>query len=167
MAKPEEWPVKQAVGRPFEQVVEQVFEQGRRPARPAASRWRWLCVGLLALSPCCTAPYRPLRLQPVAELPGDAFARCKDVLRARYRRLAVADESRFLLQTDWAPGPIPDVACQQRATVFLDDGAVAVVVEARYLAMGWFDSHPDWTLPRPDDRLEEALGEALQQALRP
>lgn len=119
---------------------------------------------LLALG-ACAGTYQPLLVKPKGGLPGDAFVRCLSLLQARYQRLHVADAAGFRLQTEWVPGPKPDKACQQRATLFLQDGAIACVVEVRYFGFGMFTSTPEWTPPRADGRLEQELGDAIEQAL--
>lgn len=113
----------------------------------------------------CVGVYQPLLVEPKSGMPADAYARCLSLMQARYARLVVADSANFRLQTDWVPGPDPDAAVQQRATVFLDGAAIACVVEVRRLGMGWFDHSPSWSRPRPDDRLEEDLGAAIEAAL--
>jgi hypothetical protein len=115
---------------------------------------------------CAVAPYDPLVVAPERGLPADAFERCIAVLHGRFQRIVLADADAFRLQTDWVPGPDPDVASQQRATVFRQGDGVGCLVEARYLRLGWFDRLPAWSAPRPDPDLERELGEALAQALR-
>jgi hypothetical protein len=128
----------------------------RRRAAPAL---------LLALGACVTQGYQPLRVEPKGGLPADAFARCESLLGARYRRLVEADAERFLLQTDWVAGPDRDVAGQVRATVYRDGDAIACIVEARYLTLGWLDKLPSWSSPRADAALERDLGDAIAAAL--
>jgi len=113
----------------------------------------------------CAGTYQPLLVKPKGGMPADAFSRCLSLLQARYQRLHVADEAAFRLQTEWVAGPKPDKPCQQRATLFLQDGAVACVVEVRYLGFGLFASTPEWTPARSDRWLEDELGEAVLQAL--
>jgi hypothetical protein len=123
-----------------------------------------LCVSLVAYASCVGA-YQPLLVQPKSGLPEDAYARCLTIMQARYVRLVVADAANFRLQSDWVPGPDPDKAVQQRATVFLEGSALACVVEVRKLGIGWFDHSPSWSRARADERLEEDLGAALEAAL--
>jgi len=123
-----------------------------------------LVVALLA-SAGCVGAYQPLLVQPKSGLPDDAYARCLTLIQARYVRLVVADATNFRLQSDWVPGPDPDKAVQQRATVFLEGSALACVVEVRKLGIGWFDHSPSWSRARADERLEEDLGAALEAAL--
>ena len=120
---------------------------------------------LLTLAACVTQGYQPLRVEPAGGLPQDAFARCQALLGARYRRLVEADAERFLLQTDWVAGPDRDVASQVRATVFRDGDAIACIVEARYLSLGWLDKLPSWSAARSDPALERELGDAIAAAL--
>lgn len=120
---------------------------------------------LLLVLGSCVGTYRPLFVMPKGGMPTDAYSRCLSLLQARYQRLHVADEAAFRLQTEWVAGPKPDKPCQQRATLFLQDGAVACVVEVRYLGFAMFASTPDWTTPRPDRWLEDELGDAVLQAL--
>ena len=123
--------------------------------------------GLLALltAACAVVPYPPLLLT-TDELPADAFARCHDLLIARFGRLLVTDAAAFHLRTDWAPLPDREIAGQHRATLFREPDGLGVVVEARYLDKGWFGKLPAWTSPRPDARLEHELAELLGEALR-
>ena len=132
-------------------------------ARERARLAAFAAAALTAAS--CVGVYQPLLVEPKSGLPADAYARCFSLMQARYARLVVADAATFRLQTDWVPGPDPDAAVQQRATVFLDGSAIACVVEVRRLGMGWFDHSPSWSRPRPDDRLEEDLGAAIEAAL--
>lgn len=120
---------------------------------------------LLLACAACVGAYQPLLVQPKSGLPDDAYARCLSLMQARYVRLVVADATNFRLQSDWVPGPDPDQAVQQRATVFLDGSAIACVVEVRKLGIGWFDHSPSWSRARADERLEEELGAALEAAL--
>lgn len=115
----------------------------------------------LALAACAVARYEPLVVTPAAGLPADAFARCVEVLRGRYGRVVVADAAAFRLQTDWVPGPDAELAQQLRASVFREGEGLGVVVEARYLRLGWFDRLPEWSAPRPDPALERDLAAAL------
>ncbi len=119
---------------------------------------------VLALG-ACAGTYQPYLVKPKGGLPTDAFARCVSLLQARYSRLHVADEAAFRLQTEWVAGPNADKASQQRATLFLQDGGVACVVEVRFLDFGLFASIPEWTPARSDRWLEDELGEAVGQAL--
>lgn len=133
-------------------------------ARDFASSRRASLALLLALG-ACAGTYQPLFVKPKGGLPADAYPRCLSLLQARYQRLHVADQVAFRLQTEWVAGPKPDKPCQQRATLFLQEGAVGCVVEVRYLGFAMFASTPEWTAPRPDRWLEDELGEAVLQAL--
>lgn len=119
---------------------------------------------LLALG-ACAGTYQPLLVKPKGGMPADAFSRCLSLLQARYQRLHVADEAAFRLQTEWVAGPKPDKPCQQRVTLFLQDGAVACVVEVRYLGFGLLASTPEWSPARSDRWLEDDLGAAVLEAL--
>ncbi len=113
----------------------------------------------------CRGVYQPLLVRPDAGLPPDAYARCLGLMHARFGRLLVADESTFRLQSDWAPGPKPDAACEQRATIYRDGDSLACIVEVRHLGIGLFDTIPKWSAARPDTRLEEDFGDAVMRAL--
>ncbi len=113
----------------------------------------------------CRGVYQPLLVRPDAGLPPDAYARCLGLMHARFGRLLVADEATFRLQSDWAPGPKPDAACEQRATIYRDGDSLACIVEVRHLGIGLFDTIPKWSAARPDVRLEEDLGDAVLRAL--
>ena len=119
----------------------------------------------LVLSACATPAYQPLRVDLPQGWPADSYARCRDLSRGRYRVLVVEDAQAFRLQTDWVAGPNPDVASQQRVTLFREGTSVACVVEVRYLGFAMFASIPSWSAPRADVRLEEELGDALRRAL--
>jgi hypothetical protein len=126
---------------------------------------RIVSIASLLVMSSCAATYRPMLVEPKGGMPADAFWRCLSLLQARYQRIVVADEAEFRLQTEWVAGPKPDKPCQQRASLFLQDGAVACVVEVRYLGFGIFSSTPQWTPARSDRWLEDELGEAVEQAL--
>ena len=113
----------------------------------------------------CRGVYQPLLVRADAGLPADAYARCLGLMHARYGRLLVADEAKFLLQSDWVQGPKADAACQQRATIYRDGDALACIVEVRHLGIGMFDTIPTWSAARPDTRMEEDLGDAVLRAL--
>lgn len=126
---------------------------------------RWLALAAMTAA-CSLPPYEPMPVLAVEALPADAFARCADFLRARYRRIVERDEAAFRLQTDWVPGDDPSEAEEQRASVFVHRGEIACVVEVRYLGFPVFATLPEWSSPRPDPWLEEELAEALERVLR-
>lgn len=113
----------------------------------------------------CRGVYQPLLVRPDAGLPPDAYARCLGLMHARFGRLLVADDATFRLQSDWVPGPKPDTASQQRATIYREGDSLACIVEVRHLGIGLFDTIPKWSAARPDVRLEEDLGDAVMRAL--
>jgi hypothetical protein len=120
----------------------------------------------LAALAACAGPWRPFVVDaPEAGLPADVFERCRAVLAARYRALTVADMAGFRLQTDWTALAVDDLAAQQRATVFRHGPGIGLLVEVRYLQIGWFDTLPSWSEPRPDRDLESELGALLATAL--
>ncbi len=125
-----------------------------------------LAIGFLLAAAGCAAPaYSPCPVQCGSDLPTDAFARCRSVLRQQYGELAVADESHFLIQSAWLP--IADPPGERRASVFAESaspGELVVVVELRWLSIPWFGL-PSWTDPRGDAAAERALAEALRDAL--
>lgn len=133
-------------------------------AADAARRATAMLVLGVALA-ACRGVYQPLLVRADAGLPADAYARCLGLMHARYGRLLVADEAKFLLQSDWVQGPKADAACQQRATIYRDGDALACIVEVRHLGIGMFDTIPKWSAARTDTRMEEDLGDAVLRAL--
>lgn len=130
-----------------------------------AERWAVAATLGLALGVACAGPrYEPYPLQLRAELPADAFDRCRAELLRSYGGLAVADADRFLLQSGWTPSDEP--VGERRASVFRSEDArdLAVVVEFRWLTTPWFGL-PHWTSARGDDAAERELAEALRTAL--
>lgn len=128
----------------------------------AASR-RSALLGLL-LGACATLPYAACPVELEGDLPADAFARCKRLLGTRYGGLTVADEAAFLLQTTWAL--VAEPQGERRASVFLDAGQLAVVVESRWLAEPLVGL-PRWSSVRGDPFAERELAELLAAELRP
>ena len=125
-----------------------------------------LLAAALATAAGCGAPsYSPYPLDLGESLPGDAFARCRDVLMHRYEALVRADPAAFLLQTEWAPSQDPPG--QRRASVFRDPdvpGSLAVVVELRRLRIPLLGL-PGWGEPRGDAAAERDLADSLREAL--
>ncbi len=110
----------------------------------------------------CTLPYQPA----VAQLDGEperVFARALDAVRLRYGRVARAESRPLRVQSAWAPHARGTAVGERRATVFQHaPGALGVVVETRYLELG-FDGLPRWGTVRADRGLEGELVEALEQ----
>jgi hypothetical protein len=123
---------------------------------------------LLALLPllaaCAAAPYRPARAALPAPLPSDAFARALAVLRERYPRIELADESGFRLRSAWVAWDHGGTPCRRRATVFRDGYELAVVVEVSVLRFDLF-GEPAWSSARGERRFEDELIAALVEAL--
>jgi len=124
----------------------------------------WMALLASAAGAACTvAPYEPCPVELEAPLPVDAFAVCQRVLVARYGPLLTADPQAFLLQTGWAR--VTDFDGERRASVFLDQGNPAVVVESRWLTEPLFGL-PHWSAVRGDLAAERELAELLRTELR-
>jgi hypothetical protein len=87
-------------------------------------------------------------------------------MRARYPRLAVVDRRGFRIQSAWLPHQRGGATGERRATMFSDaSGRLGVVVETRYLQLGW-DRRPTWSASAGDPRLERELAALLERALQ-
>lgn len=118
----------------------------------------------LAVAACTSSRYEPCPVTLDGPLPPDAFATCQRLLGARYGALTVADAEAFLLQTAWVP--VGEPPGERRASVFLDRGALAVVVEVRW-AREPLLSLPEWSAIAADQPAERELAAALAAALGP
>lgn len=100
---------------------------------------------LLALG-ACVLPYQPSRLTiPTGE---DAFDRILYVLRDDYPSLADVDREHFRIQSAWIPCEDRGLPAQRRLDLFLDGpGNLRILVEVRYLHLGWFGG-ASWTAAR-------------------
>lgn len=127
-----------------------------------ASR-RCALLGLL-LGACASLPYAACPVELEGDLPADAFARCKRLLGTRYGGITIADEAAFLLQTTWTM--VAEPQGERRASVFLESGQLAVVVESRWLAEPLVGL-PRWSSVRGDPFAERELAELLAAELRP
>lgn len=132
---------------------------GDRRRRGAA-----LLAAFVALCSCTLSPYEPCPVALTGPLPADAFATCQRLLGARYGALAVADAEAFLLQTAWVP--VGDPPGERRASVFLDRGMLAVVVEVRW-AREPLLGLPEWSAIAADQAAERELAAALRDQLAP
>jgi hypothetical protein len=124
-----------------------------RAASPAA---------LLVAVGCSAIVYAPCPVDVPGPMPASAFARCHEVLVARYGAIAEAEPIAFRLQTDWVA--VDGEAAERRASVFRDRCGLAVVVEARWLREPWF-ALPHWGEVRADPVAERELADALVAAL--
>lgn len=116
-----------------------------------------------AAAACSFAPYEPCPVELDGPLPADAFAVCRRVLGGRYGAIAVADADAFLLQTGWVP--VADPHGERRASVFLDQGELAVVVEARW-AREPLLGLPEWSAIGADQAAERELAAGLRDELQ-
>ncbi len=128
-----------------------------------AASHRCALLGLL-LAACATLPYAACPVELEGDLPADAFARCKRLLGMRYGGITIADEAAFLLQTTWMA--VAEPQGERRASVFLEAGQLAVVVESRWLAEPLVGL-PRWSSVRGDPFAERELAELLAAELRP
>lgn len=131
-------------------------------AADAGRRGLGLALVAVAAGACAIAPYEPCPVDLDGPLPADAFATCQRVLGARYGPLAVADAEAFLLQTTWLP--VADPPGERRASVFLDRGSLAVVVEVRWARETLFGL-PEWSAIAADQAAERQLAAALVDQL--
>jgi hypothetical protein len=142
-------------------VAEPCRRRSRRCAAPLA-----LAAGLLLVTACAAPGYAPYPLELEAELPPDAFARCRLVLLREYGAIAVDDAAAFRLQTPWVP--VDDPPGERRATVYReragDADELAIVVELRRVTVPVLGV-PGWTEPRGDEHAERALARLLEDAL--
>jgi hypothetical protein len=121
-----------------------------------------LRLALLLPVACTVRPYEPCPVAWSGPLPADAFATCQRVLAARYGALQVADPEAFLLQSAWAP--VADPPGERRASVFLDRGELAVVVEVRWVREPVLGL-PEWSSIAADQAAERQLAVALAEQL--
>ncbi len=117
---------------------------------------------------CAAAAYSPFPVDVPGGVPPQAFATCRDLLLGEFGALVTADESAFLLQTDWVA--CADLPGERRAAVFRqgvgDTASLGVVVEVRRLSEPLFGL-PTWTAPRGDAAAERELAERLRHVLTP
>jgi len=123
--------------------------------------------GVLALTlfaaVACAVPYQPAqRYLPM--MSERAFDRAVSVVRAEYPRLAVVNEPAFRIQSNWIPHDPVGLTGEKRATVYVEQGMLSVVVETRYLGVG-LTGAPAWSAVRGDPGLERALLDKLVAAL--
>jgi hypothetical protein len=129
---------------------------------PALTRAAQRLAVAVAAAGCAELPYEPAAAAVLAT--PQAFPCVEGTVRAGYPRLAVCDREAFRLQSEWVDDAGTEVPGQRRATVFADArGAVAVVVEVRYLHFDLL-GHPTWTAARGAPDLERALAAAIETA---
>lgn len=112
----------------------------------------------------CAVSYRPAQRELRDALPADALERIVGVLRPAYPRLELAERDALRVRTAWASFDLAGVPCRRRATVFVEQSTLNVVVESRVLAIDVW-GEPYWTLPRGSPELEGELIEALAAVL--
>ena len=125
--------------------------------------WPGLIVPALLVG--CAVAYRPAQRELPADPPADAFDRIVSVLRVSYPGLEFADRERLRVRTGWASFERAGVPCRRRATVFIDQRDLFVVVESRVLAIDLW-GEPYWSEPRGSPELEGELIEVLAAALQ-
>lgn len=116
----------------------------------------------LWLASCTSAPALPVHVEAVAPT-AVVFRACVHELSLQFGRLELVDAEGFRLQTAWAP--VAEPSGERRAFVFADDGALAVVVEARWLNAPLVGL-PEWSAVELDVAGSQALATRLAAVLR-
>ncbi len=116
----------------------------------------------LWLAACASAPRLPVPIETVAPT-AVAFHACVHELSLQFGRLELVDAEGFRLQTAWAP--VAEPSGERRAFVFVVDGQIAVVVEARWLAAPLLGL-PEWSAVELDRVGSQRLATRLAAALR-
>lgn len=116
---------------------------------------------LLSVS-ACKITYLPLQAE-ITRPRESAFPLVLDAMRVEYPRLILVDHDAFRIQSAWTPYD-DERAGQKRASVYMEEEQLSVVVETRHLSLDLL-GNPDWSSPRGHPRLERQLMNALLQAL--
>ncbi len=119
----------------------------------------------LLVTGCAVTPYDPGRADLPIDVPADAFARIRDVVRLDFPVLLEADPERFLFRSDWCPRDEQGVASQCRLTMWREDDELLAVVEVRYLRRQVFGV-PEWGSVRGHRFWERAMLDKAVAALR-